>query len=208
MKKWKCTVCGYVHEGPEPPENCPVCGADKSKFVELPAEEASASTGRAAATAGSTAAAASDAGVYASVTHLMAKHHAHPIAVHIPNGLLPVSVLFIFGASLFNFPALAQAAYFNLVVVVLAMPLVLFSGYVDWQKRFGGEMTRFFRIKMICGAIVFVTALVLVIWQTVDSGVATSTGLYRLKFMLLNLIMLASAGTAGHLGGKLVFDTE
>jgi len=23
--KWKCTVCGYIHEGIEPPAQCPVC---------------------------------------------------------------------------------------------------------------------------------------------------------------------------------------
>ncbi len=28
MKKWKCTVCGYIHVGEEPPEECPVCGAE------------------------------------------------------------------------------------------------------------------------------------------------------------------------------------
>lgn len=33
-KKWICTVCGYVHEGPTPPEKCPQCGAPASKFVE------------------------------------------------------------------------------------------------------------------------------------------------------------------------------
>lgn len=33
MKKWKCSVCGYIHLGDEPPENCPVCGAPKEKFV-------------------------------------------------------------------------------------------------------------------------------------------------------------------------------
>ncbi len=32
MKKWVCTVCGYVHEGEEPPEKCPQCGAPKEKF--------------------------------------------------------------------------------------------------------------------------------------------------------------------------------
>jgi len=35
MKKWRCTVCGYIHEGPEPPETCPVCGAPASAFVEV-----------------------------------------------------------------------------------------------------------------------------------------------------------------------------
>ena len=31
--KWVCPVCGYVHEGPEPPEKCPVCKVPGSKFV-------------------------------------------------------------------------------------------------------------------------------------------------------------------------------
>ena len=34
-KKFICTVCGYVYEGAEPPEKCPVCGAPASKFKEL-----------------------------------------------------------------------------------------------------------------------------------------------------------------------------
>lgn len=32
MKKWVCTVCGYVHEGEEAPEQCPVCKQPKEKF--------------------------------------------------------------------------------------------------------------------------------------------------------------------------------
>ncbi len=34
-KKFICTVCGYVHEGPEPPEKCPICGVPASKFKEM-----------------------------------------------------------------------------------------------------------------------------------------------------------------------------
>lgn len=34
-KKFICTVCGYVHEGDEAPEKCPLCGAPASKFKEL-----------------------------------------------------------------------------------------------------------------------------------------------------------------------------
>jgi rubrerythrin len=33
MKKWKCTVCGYVHEGSQPPNECPQCGAFKYQFI-------------------------------------------------------------------------------------------------------------------------------------------------------------------------------
>lgn len=34
MKKFVCTVCGYVYEGEAAPEKCPVCGAPAEKFVE------------------------------------------------------------------------------------------------------------------------------------------------------------------------------
>lgn len=33
-KKWICTVCGYIHEGPEPPEICPVCKQPGTVFKE------------------------------------------------------------------------------------------------------------------------------------------------------------------------------
>ena len=35
QKKWICTVCGYVHEGANPPEACPQCKVPASKFKEL-----------------------------------------------------------------------------------------------------------------------------------------------------------------------------
>ncbi|MBQ2931134.1 MAG: NADH peroxidase [Clostridia bacterium] len=37
--KWVCSVCGYVHEGPEAPEKCPVCKVPASKFVQQGGEK-------------------------------------------------------------------------------------------------------------------------------------------------------------------------
>ena len=34
MKKFVCTVCGYIHEGETAPEKCPVCGVPASMFKE------------------------------------------------------------------------------------------------------------------------------------------------------------------------------
>ncbi len=34
MAKYVCSVCGYVHEGDEPPKECPQCKAPAAKFVE------------------------------------------------------------------------------------------------------------------------------------------------------------------------------
>ena len=35
MKKFVCTICGYIYEGNEAPEFCPQCKAPKEKFKEL-----------------------------------------------------------------------------------------------------------------------------------------------------------------------------
>lgn len=41
MEKWKCTICGYIHEGPMTPDFvCPICKATADKFVKI--EEPSA----------------------------------------------------------------------------------------------------------------------------------------------------------------------
>ncbi len=39
MKKFVCSVCGYVYEGEAAPEFCPVCKAPASKFVEQSGEK-------------------------------------------------------------------------------------------------------------------------------------------------------------------------
>lgn len=31
-QEWQCKVCGYIHEGDEPPEECPVCGVGPEEF--------------------------------------------------------------------------------------------------------------------------------------------------------------------------------
>lgn len=36
---FKCSVCGYVHEGDEAPQACPKCGMGAEKFEKLSQEE-------------------------------------------------------------------------------------------------------------------------------------------------------------------------
>ena len=35
MKKFVCTICGYIHEGDAPPKECPICKASADQFQEL-----------------------------------------------------------------------------------------------------------------------------------------------------------------------------
>ena len=231
MKKWKCTVCGYIHTGDEPPEKCPVCGAPKSVFIDVtepeapapepdavaapepePATEASEATKPAAAAEPAAPKPAQPEPVspfkdsrFRQLFDLMTRYHGHPISVHIPNGLLPVAILFIFLSAIFNIKGMATAATYNLGVVALSMPLVLFSGWVDWQNRFNGAITNVFTVKIACGIVVTVTAWFLFIWLLFNPEVITTSQPSRVAFFGINLIMLAAAGTAGWYGGKLVF---
>ncbi|MHB1679911.1 MAG: rubredoxin-like domain-containing protein [bacterium] len=32
---WKCSMCGYIHDGDSAPDVCPKCGAPKEKFEKI-----------------------------------------------------------------------------------------------------------------------------------------------------------------------------
>lgn len=38
MKKYVCSICGYVHEGEGAPDQCPICKAPAAKFIEQSGE--------------------------------------------------------------------------------------------------------------------------------------------------------------------------
>jgi hypothetical protein len=86
--------------------------------------------------------------------------------------------------------------------ILLSMPVVLFSGYLHWQFKFGGNMTGLFKWKIICGVTVLVMAFILFAWGLISPDSARHPGAV---YLLLHFIMLAIAGIAGWLGGKLVF---
>jgi uncharacterized membrane protein len=138
-----------------------------------------------------------------TIASLIHKFHFHPITVHTPNGVLPVSVLFLAIAMIFNSDGFATASFYNLAFVLMVMPAVLYTGYVEWKTRYQGLKSLLFITKISCGFVVLVSALVLLAWRTVNPDV--SYGSDRYLFFLIHLIMLAAAGIAGHLGGKLVF---
>ncbi len=229
MKKWRCTVCNYIHQGDEPPGKCPVCGADKSKFVEVSEQEAlqiqqsktknqlereKAVIEKANLSGGDVPGAESSQdsgrrsrlpGWVAYANEQMVKHHAHPMSVHVPNGVLPVSVLFVVLAIWFSTETVAAAAFYNSVVVLISMPVVLYSGYNVWQRKYGGSLSGRFKAKITAAAIVAVSCLFVVVWYIVNPDILAPGAGGRAGFVLLNLVMLAAAVIAGLIGGKLVF---
>jgi len=226
-QKWKCTVCGYIHVGPTPPDKCPVCGADASLFVLLESDQtestkkpAVSAPEKTQSTKSTPAAGATPQGAaampepisepstlshaYVTITRQMSKLHGHPISVHIPNGVLPVAYLFFLLGIVFGSETLLLVSHYNLVFVLLAMPLVLFSGYNDWQIRLGGAMTRVIKVKMICGAMVSGLTLILVVWHLIDPDVAEPWSSGRLIYITVFTVVMTAAAVAGFYGGKLI----
>ena len=203
-QRWQCTVCGYIHTGPEPPEKCPVCGADRSQFVRMDTPEEKAAPTETEATPASDQAppAAAFLAPYRKWIDLAIDYHAHPIAVHIPNGVLPITVAMVFLSAIFNWPAIGQAAVYNMGFILLSMPVVLFTGYLHWQFKFGGKMTDLFKWKIVCGVTVLVLSFILFVWGLISPESARAPGAF---YLLLHVVMLVVAGIAGWLGGKLVF---
>jgi len=216
MKQWQCTICGYIHTGEEPPDICPVCGADKSLFIELVGKKEEPSVfsppetkeqAKSAEASASPEPAPSPAPLfsYDGITDLMLRLHAHPISVHFPNGIIPMAVTFIFLAAIFQFAGLSNASFYSMIFVLLTLPVVLFTGYNEWIKKYKGALTRIFVIKIVAAAIVSVGTLTSVLWFLISPAVLQTNSFERNLFLVLQLVLLGATGIAGHIGGKLVF---
>ncbi len=228
MKVWQCTVCKYVHRETAPPEKCPVCGVDKSKFVEIDEELIQARPVRKAVEkpVDQPVAPSPSSSVkvvapepppkkqppppplppekgFDKIKSLALKHHIHPISVHTPNGILPAAVILWILSWMFNSELLAKAAMINMIFVVLSLPVVVFTGILEWQKKYQGALTLIFKIKILAAAITSISCVISLIWYLADPGILS--GPSALMFIFVNIIMVAAAGIAGHIGGKLVF---
>lgn len=216
MKKWQCSVCKYIHKEDEPPDQCPVCGVSAEKFIllgvteEVPAVKPAAKTAPAKPVKVPQSPPKQPAeqpvepkNLYEKITFQMVKHHAHPVAVHMPNGILPAAVALFVLAWIFDASLLEKAGFINLIFVILALPVVLFSGILEWQKKYNQGLTTLFKIKILAASFTTTACLISIIWYLIDPGILNSPKAW--VFILINVVMLAGAGIAGHIGGKLVF---
>jgi len=217
MKVWQCSVCKYIHRGDTPPEKCPICGVDASKFVEI--DEASIPEKKPGKKASTPAAEKPVSGApeprkgsappppvekgFKKIQSLLVRHHAHPVSVHTPNGLLPAVVILFLIAWIFSADLLAKAAFINLIFVIIALPFVVFTGILEWKKKYNSAMTLIFKFKILAAALTSGSCVISFLWYLINPEILSSSIAW--VFILINVIMLIAAGIAGHIGGKLVF---
>jgi uncharacterized membrane protein len=69
---------------------------------------------------------------------LLAKHAQHPVIIHFPIALFIISVVFDLLAIWRSNPAMAKAAYYNLLAAALTAPMAIVTGLAAWQWQLEG----------------------------------------------------------------------
>ena len=139
MKVWQCSVCKYIHKGKNPPEKCPVCGVPARKFKEIDEASIPPKPGTKKPAEKQIIA---EVSMFEKIKQLLIKHHMHPISVHTPNGIMPLILLLFATAWLMNYNLLAKAAFINLIFVMLVLPFVIFTGALEWQRKYNSALTQ------------------------------------------------------------------
>lgn len=178
-KRWKCSVCGYIHAGPEPPETCPVCGVDSSKFVLLQEKKP-----------------------VGFVEDLWKTFRLHPVLAHLPNGLLPAALLFSGLALVFGQVSLDWVASLLCLLVTAVTPLVFASGLYSWKTRFNRRPAAIFKHKQQLAGLLFLFG---VAGLACYSRVAPESPWLIWGFRACLLGMVGCVALLGHFGAKLVF---
>ena len=135
-------------------------------------------------------------------TALLARHAQHPVVVHFPIALFIISVAFDLLAIWKKNPAMAAAAYYNLVAAALTSPVAIATGLMAWRWQLEGA-----RLK---GNLVLH-----LVFALASSGLIWILCWWRLRqqkfphqkqgiiYFLLALAAVLSIALAGHLGGFL-----
>lgn len=130
----------------------------------------------------------------------------HPIPVHFPLALFPgafASLLLYLVTGLLQWE---YAAFVMLLFGLLATPIAIASGFVDWKIRYRGQMTWVFRIKII-GAISLTALSLPALLIRLEHPEVTALPLAESGWIYVGLLAACQIACMiiGHYGGKLVF---
>ncbi len=131
---------------------------------------------------------------------LLAKHAQHPIIIHFPIALFIISVAFDFLAIWRRNPALAKAAYYNLIGAALIAPVAIATGLTAWQWQLEGAKLK----GNVLLHLIFALSASGMIWLLCGWRVRQRRFPERTSGVIYIISSLATVlliGLAGHLGG-------
>jgi PAS domain S-box-containing protein len=175
-KRWKCTVCDYIHVGSEPPDVCPICGSDRSQFIETGEEKS---------------------GLFHEI---VAAFKIHPVLAHFPNGLIPTAAIFLLASILTGQPRLENVVFWLVLTSVAVVPFSLATGIHDWHKHFGKHLAPVFYKKLGLALTLFVLGLAATGLRYENQDLLKVDDWYGWLYVLSMLGMLCCVGLLGHFG--------
>ena len=130
---------------------------------------------------------------------LLAKHAQHPVIIHFPIALFIISVAFDLLAIWKSNPAMAKAAYYNLLAAALTAPVAIATGLAAWQwqlegaKLKGNLLLHLLFALAASGMIWFLCG-----WRFRQRQSQRAPGIFYIFLALATVLLIA---IAGHLGG-------
>lgn len=134
--------------------------------------------------------------VYSTLALVGFEHPLHPIATHIPMGMIIGG--FLFRLASFKWNDLEKTAHNCFVMALIFSPITALLGLMDWQHRLFGKMSGLIIAKLILGGVVMlVLALELYLYRKGNKGNSVMIPVYAAAFLIAILI--------GFIGGQIVF---
>lgn len=136
--------------------------------------------------------------IFEFLTKIGFHHPVHPALTHIPMGMVMGAITFRFASFLPRLKVLAKTGYHCVILGLLGLPPTIFTGYLDWQHRYGGEWETLIIVKMVlAGLLGILMAAVAIMDDPEDPRLDKRT------FMYVGMIVLAVG--LGYSGGDLIF---
>ncbi|MCU1239643.1 MAG: rubrerythrin-like protein [Candidatus Acidoferrum typicum] len=139
--------------------------------------------------------------VFDPQTALLAKHAQHVVLVHFPIALFLTGVAFDWAGRWTRRKALAETAYYNLLVAAASTLPVLVTGLLAWQFQLEGQRLKgilLLHLVLGCTSSLLICAVWWLHFRARRRGAAVSGYLW-----VVEAAGVAVVGLTGHLGGFL-----
>ncbi len=128
-------------------------------------------------------------------------HPLHPVATHVPVGLIIGGFVFICIAWFLNRPVLSQTARHCMLLALIALLPTVLLGYMDWQHFYAGAWLFYIKMKLsLAGLLLVLLSIAVVLSFKSDKSIRYITFIYAL--CLLTVVGL------GYFGGEMVYGTK
>jgi uncharacterized membrane protein len=121
-------------------------------------------------------------------------HPLHPALTHIPMGMVMGAVTFRLASFLPRLKYLAKTGYHCIVLGLLGIFPTAFTGFLDWQHTYGGELEFLIVFKMVLAVILTIVLATIIITDDPENPKFDKKTLFYLLTVLLAIGLGFSGG--------------